>query len=99
MSNRFIAYYRCSTIRQGQSGLGLEAQERAVAMHVGGNELVRAYTEVETGKKDDLENRPQLRNAIAHARRAKATLIVAKMDRLARSSFVTVMLQKSGVDF
>ncbi len=98
---RLVAYYRVSTDKQGRSGLGLEAQEAAVAAHVAstGCELVAAYTEVETGKRDDLHNRPELRRAIAHAKRAKATLVIAKLDRLARSVAVTSDLHRSGVNF
>ena len=96
-----VAYYRVSTTRQGQSGLGLEAQERAVSAHVvsQGCTLLIAYTEIETGKKDTLDNRPELRKAIAHAKRSKATLIVAKMDRLSRSVAVTSALHNSGLEF
>jgi DNA invertase Pin-like site-specific DNA recombinase len=63
-----------------------------------GCELLATYTEVETGAKDRLGNRPELRKAIAHAKRCKATLVVAKLDRLARSVAVTSMLHQSGVD-
>ena len=80
----FIAYYRVSTDRQGQSGLGLEAQEDAVHNFAERNDgrIAATYREVETGKRTD---RPELHKAIAHARRAKATLLVAKLDRLARN--------------
>jgi DNA invertase Pin-like site-specific DNA recombinase len=96
-----VAYYRVSTDKQGASGLGIEAQKAAVDAHVAGHacRLLAAYTEVETGKRDDLANRPEFRKAISHAKRSKATLIVAKLDRLARSVAVTSMLHQSGVDF
>ena len=96
-----IAYYRVSTERQGRSGLGLEGQEVAVAEHVAsaGCDLIAAYTEVETGKKHDLLNRPELRKAVAHAKRSKAVLVVAKLDRLLRSTVVRSMLKTSGVCF
>jgi DNA invertase Pin-like site-specific DNA recombinase len=98
---KMVAYYRVSTIRQGQSGLGLEAQERAVSAHVvsQGCTLVASYTEIETGKRDTLDNRPELRKAIAHAKRSKAILVVAKMDRLSRSVAVTSALHNSGLEF
>jgi DNA invertase Pin-like site-specific DNA recombinase len=101
MKCKLVAYYRVSTDKQGRSGLGLEGQEAAVSAHVKatGCSVVASYTEVETGKKDTLDNRPELRKAIAHARRAKATLVVAKLDRLARSVAVTSMLHQSGVVF
>jgi DNA invertase Pin-like site-specific DNA recombinase len=98
---KMVAYYRVSTIRQGQSGLGLEAQERAVSAHVVSQDcvLLTSYTEIETGKKDTLDNRPELRKAIAHAKRSKAILVVAKMDRLSRSVAVTSALHNSGLEF
>lgn len=87
---KYVAYYRVSTKKQtkagksGYSGLSFEAQEQAVRDLITrtGGELVGAYTEVETGKKSD---RPQLEMAIQHARTADATLVVAKLDRLARN--------------
>ena len=96
-----VAYYRVSTARQGLSGLGLEAQKEAVSAHVHahGCDLIGAYTEIETAKKDDLQNRPELRKAIAHAKRENATLVIAKLDRLTRSVYVTAQLHKSEVKF
>jgi DNA invertase Pin-like site-specific DNA recombinase len=96
-----IAYYRVSTKKQGDSGNGLEAQKATVAAHVAKNgcELVAEYVEVETGKKHDLDNRPALRKAVAHAKRAKAVLVVAKLDRLLRSTVVHAMLKTSGLKF
>lgn len=95
-----VAYYRVSTDRQGKSGLGLEGQKAAVLQHVGAaGDLIAEYTEIETGKRDSLENRPELRRALAHARRSKATLVVAKLDRLTRSVAVTSLLHQSYVDF
>jgi DNA invertase Pin-like site-specific DNA recombinase len=97
---RFVAYFRVSTDRQGQSGLGLAGQRAAVLDHLrAGGELVAEYTEIETGKKDSLENRPELRRALKHAKRSRATLIVAKFDRLTRSVAVTSMLHTANVDF
>jgi DNA invertase Pin-like site-specific DNA recombinase len=97
--SRFIAYYRVSTDRQGKSGLGLEGQRAAVLQHIRDGALLGEYTEVETGKRDTLDNRPELRRALAHAKRSKATLVVAKFDRLTRSVAVTSMLHQSNVDF
>lgn len=96
-----VAYIRVSTKQQGASGLGLEAQEAAIAKYVEqtGYKLLTTYREVETAKKDTLENRPALRQAIAHARRTKAVLVIAKLDRLSRSVYVTAELHRSGVDF
>jgi len=99
--NKYIAYYRVSTREQGNSGLGLEAQESAVKRYCDVNHitLIRAYTEVETGKGDNLKKRPILQKALSHCKRICATLIIAKLDRLARSVYVTSLLHKSGIDF
>lgn len=82
-----IAYTRVSTSRQGKSGLGLEAQLAALALFAEAEsfELVETYKEVETGKgADALDRRPQLAAALKAARRQKAPIIVAKLDRLSR---------------
>lgn len=78
-----IAYYRVSTARQGSSGYGLEAQQVAVAALLErlGHALVAEFTEVESGRKSA---RPQLAAALIEARKRKAVLCVAKLDRLAR---------------
>jgi len=94
----FVPYHRVSTKRQGASGLGLDAQERMIAGHienVGGKSLP-SFTEIETGKRAD---RPQLRKALALARQKKATLIVAKLDRLARNVHFVTSLQEAKVKF
>jgi len=84
---KFIVYYRVSTQRQGQSGLGLEAQKHACAHY----DIVAEYTEVESGKKS---NRPELSKALAHAKDIGATLLIAKLDRLARNvHFITGLLE------
>lgn len=80
---RFVAYYRVSTAKQGQSGLGLEAQRQTVLQSIGVGELLEEFTEVESGK---LNSRPQLQSALKHARLTKSTLIVAKLDRLSRNA-------------
>jgi DNA invertase Pin-like site-specific DNA recombinase len=92
----FIPYYRVSTKRQGRSGLGLEAQQQAVAdyQREHGGRLLASYTEVESGKST---SRPELANAIAHCRRSGAKLVVAKLDRLARNAAFLLTLQSSGL--
>lgn len=97
-STKLVSYIRVSTRRQGRSGLGLEAQQAAVAEHVAriSGTIVAEYREVETGKST---TRPQLLKAIAHAKRSRATLVVAKLDRLARNVAFTSALMESGVDF
>ncbi len=91
----FVAYFRVSTDKQGSSGLGLEAQREAVARHVGGA-IVAEFQEVESGKKND---RPQIAAALAVCRGRRATLIIAKLDRLARNVAFISSLMESGVDF
>lgn len=94
---RFVAYYRVSTDRQGQSGLGLEAQRAAVAGFVAGRgELTAEFTEVESGQKAE---RPQLAAALDACRRARATLVIAKLDRLARNVAFVARLMESGAEF
>src|SRR5580704_19108778 len=98
MSRKVVAYYRVSTARQGSSGLGLEGQRAAVEAHCArtGVTIAREFVEVESGRNDD---RPKLAEALAFARRAKATLLVAKLDRLSRSvKFIATVLD-SGADF
>jgi DNA invertase Pin-like site-specific DNA recombinase len=93
---KFVAYYRVSTDRQGMSGLGLDAQRAAVAKHIGQAELVAEFTEVESGRKNDRE---QLAHALSLAKRTKATLVIAKLDRLARNVHFISGLLESGVPF
>lgn len=92
----FVAYYRVSTQRQGQSGLGLDAQRSAVESYINGRELVAEFTEIESGRKND---RPQLAAALALAKKNKATLVIAKLDRLARNVHFISGLLESGVQF
>lgn len=97
-SQRFIAYYRVSTARQGRSGLGLEAQRAAVLGHLNGGAwtLLEEFTEVESGKRSD---RPQLAAALAACRLHRATLVIAKLDRLARNVAFVSTLMESGIEF
>src|SRR4051812_45657210 len=93
----FVAYYRVSTARQGASGLGLEAQEAAVAHYLNGGDwaIIGEFTEVESGRKTD---RPELDRALHMARVHRVPLIVAKVDRLARSKGFLERILESGVD-
>jgi DNA invertase Pin-like site-specific DNA recombinase len=94
----FIAYYRVSTQQQGHSGLGLDAQKRAVADYLnGGNwRLAAEFVEVETGKRND---RPELAKALAACRKHRAKLVIAKLDRLSRNLAFIAALTDSGVEF
>ena len=93
----YVAYYRVSTDRQGESGLGLEAQRAAVARYVGAAPLQAEFQEIESGKKH--ANRPKLAAALDHCRKTKATLIIATLDRLARNVHFISGLMESGVPF
>src|SRR5437870_2412558 len=95
---KFIAYYRVSTDRQGRSGLGLDAQRKAVEDYLNGGRwtLVDHFTEVESGKRSD---RPELDKALAACKRHKAKLVIAKLDRLSRNLAFIATLMDSGVEF
>ena len=98
----FVAYYRVSTSRQGQSGLGLEAQENAVQsyLHTHGGALLTSFTEIETGKGNQpLTKRPELAAALDMCQKKRATLLIASLDRLARNVHFISGLMESKVDF
>ena len=97
-ARRFIAYYRVSTDRQGKSGLGLDAQRKAVVDYLNGGswDLVAEYTEIESGKRAD---RPELEKALEAGRRQRATLVIAKLDRLSRNVAFVATIMDSGVAF
>lgn len=91
----FVVYLRVSTARQGESGLGLEAQEESVRRFLNGTEPLAIYTEILSGKRDD---RPELAKALDHCRRSGATLLCAKLDRLGRrAAHVLGLLDKADV--
>ena len=96
---KYIAYYRVSTQRQGVSGLGLEAQQTIVNNFIKscGGEIKSSYTEIESGKND--KNRPQLQAALNECSKSGHTLLVAKLDRLARNLHFITTLMESNIDF
>ena len=93
-----MGYIRVSTAKQSASGLGLDAQKAAIAAHAAssGCVVLETYEEVESGRKSD---RVQLDRAIAHAKRGRATLVIAKLDRLARNVEFIAHLMNAGADF
>jgi DNA invertase Pin-like site-specific DNA recombinase len=93
----YVAYYRVSTDRQGESRLGLEAQRQAVAQFIGGASLLAEFQEVESGRNH--RNRPQLAAAIELCKKGHARLVIAKLDRLARNVHFVSGLMESKVDF
>ena len=95
---KFVSYLRVSTARQGTSGLGLEAQRAAVAGFLNGGDwtLVEEVLEVESGKRND---RPALATALKLCRKHRATLVIAKLDRLARNVAFISNLMESSVEF
>lgn len=95
---KFVGYVRVSTARQGQSGLGLLAQQTAIERYVmsQAGHLLETLTEVESGQ---TSNRPQLKEALALAKLTGATLVIAKLDRLSRNAAFLLALQDSGVRF
>ena len=93
---KVIAYYRVSTKKQGESGLGLEAQKNTINQFLASSpyELVFEYVEIESGRKTD-KRRPQLRAALEQCEREGATLMIAKLDRLTRNvGFLTTLLDR-----
>lgn len=95
---RYVAYYRVSTRQQGRSGLGLEAQRASISSFLKGvsGTLFAEFTEVESGTKND---RPQFNEALRICRIYDATLVIAKLDRLARNVAVTSKLMEGGIEF
>jgi DNA invertase Pin-like site-specific DNA recombinase len=95
---KFVAYYRVSTDKQGKSGLGLEAQRKAVEDYLNGGtwSLVDQFTEIESGKRNE---RPELAKALAACKRHRAKLVIAKLDRLSRNVAFLATLMDRGVDF
>lgn len=100
MNKKAVAYFRVSTVRQRESGLGLDAQREIVRRFANshGQQIISEHTEVESGKKTDVD-RPQLAAALALCRKLDATLIVSKLDRLSRNALFLLQLQQANVEF
>jgi len=99
-SRNYVAYYRVSTKRQGESGLGLEAQKATVAYFLNNakGKLVAEFQEIESGTRKG-NTRPQLKLALDACQIYGGTLVIAKLDRLYRNVFMVSQLQESGVEF
>jgi DNA invertase Pin-like site-specific DNA recombinase len=100
--NQFVTYFRVSTVRQGLSGLGLDAQRQTVTLFLSGSSrtVLTEFVEIETGKgANALDRRPQLRLALELCRKSGATLLIAKLDRLARNVHFVSGLMESKVKF
>jgi DNA invertase Pin-like site-specific DNA recombinase len=95
---KFVSYLRVSTGKQERSGLGLEAQRKAVTDYLNGGRwaIIEEFVETESGKRDD---RPKLTEALTLCRIHGATLLIAKLDRLSRDASFLLELQKGGVRF
>lgn len=98
MTGKLVAYLRVSTAKQGQSGLGMEAQQAAIEAYTkrAGARVVQTFVEVESGK---LNARPELEKALHLAKVTGATLIVGKLDRLSRNAAFLLTLRDSNVKF
>lgn len=96
-TNKFVAYYRVSTAKQGKSGLGLAAQNETVTSYCANRgDIIAEFTEIESGKNN---HRVKLQKAIQLAKEQSATLLIAKLDRLSRNAAFIMTLKDSGVSF
>ena len=101
-SEKFVTYLRVSTQKQGASGLGIDAQRQSVEMYLAGRniEVMDEFVEVETGKgADALDKRPKLKEALMMCKKSGATLLIAKIDRLARNVHFISGLLETGINF
>src|SRR5471032_595813 len=101
-SGKFVAYFRVSTVRQGVSGLGLDAQRESVTNYLNGgrHEVIAEFKEVETGEGSDARaKRPKLDAALHLCKKTGARLLIAKLDRLARNVHFISGLMESKVKF
>src|ERR1039457_3121533 len=98
MTKKYVSYLRVSTRKQGDSGLGLEAQRETILQFLDGGQwdLLKEFQEVESGSHD---GRPELAKALTHCQLTGATLLVAKLDRLSRDIHFITSLEKAGIDF
>ena len=97
LARRYVAYYRVSTVQQGQFGLGIEAQRAAVQDYVAAHPgfVVAEFSEVMSGRKD---SRPELAKALSMCRIARAVLVIARLDRLSRNVEMIARLIEVGLN-
>jgi len=95
-TDKYVAYYRVSTARQGVSGLGLDAQKTCIDAAVASGSVIAEFTDVASGRS---KTRTELNKAIAMCKEQRATLIISKLDRLARDVQFIFELRNSGVNF
>lgn len=93
---KYVGYFRVSTTKQGNSGLGLEAQRISVNNFIGNNSLVAEFIEIESGKND---KREKLLSALAYCKENDCTLLIAKLDRLSRNASFIFKLKDAGIKF
>ena len=99
MVKKYVLYYRVSTQKQGVDGLGINAQKKSVEQFIRNDEseIIGEFTEIETGTRK--KKRIEIYKAIELAKKEKATIVVAKLDRLARDVEFTSALYNAGVEF
>lgn len=99
---QFVVYFRVSTRRQGDSGLGLDAQRRDIDLYLTTYaevpfEVLGEFTDIQSGKDDD---RPEFWKAVDLAEKTGATLLVSKLDRLSRKvSFISSVMERKRLNF
>ncbi len=96
--DKYIAYYRVSTQKQGNSGLGLDSQKNTIINYLKGQSLINEFTDIESGTRKG-NNREGLKLALKHCKEHKAKLIIAKLDRLSRNVSFIAQLMESEVEF
>jgi len=96
-----ILYHRVSTVKQGQSGLGLEAQQALVHNYLKNrpHTILKEFVEVQSSNRKKNKERPMLKEALHLCKEHNATLVVAKLDRMHRNVYATAALIESGIDF
>jgi len=94
---KYVVYTRVSTARQGESGLGLQAQRQAVQNYAANGEIIAEFIEIETGTAK--KRRVEIYKAIELCKQTGATLLIAKLDRLARNVVFTATLLESKIPF